>query len=485
MRLKLFTIQLFLFGLTIWSYGQSNIQIRYSQVMNDTMQLQMARSGLSGPSSRDLSDTFGQNISYDFSGANLRDSFNIEGPLLDTTKFADQFPNADFAFELYETNSILFFKRCKDTLFILGEKKNVPIGATSYRVEYDKPVTFLTFPLKYKMNFGDTLLGTVYSGDSTYRRKGSIRTKILTEGSLATPIKNYQNILRANIRLNYTDTFISSSGDRGTVTADVNHNRFYSSEDTAFVAAINGGKITTVISGFAGTRTLAGSYFRYDSEIPDKIVVPKTRQKTLSIDTCEKYQLPSGERTVTKSGKYFDTLKRGCKGSIYFTINLTINSVDSSVEQTSQGLKAKADNADYQWLDCENDYKAVNGADSQRFMPSSGGKYAVAVTKNGCTDTSDCYNVSTIGFQIGKGKSSISIYPNPASSNITIAMRISGNQPENVPYKIASLRGKALISGSLKLNERDEINVDSLSSGVYVLKMQLSDHLITKRVMIK
>lgn len=55
--------------------------------------------------------------------------------------------------------------------------------------------------------------------------------------------------------------------------------------------------------------------------------------------------------------------------------------------------------AAYQWLDCDNNYAAIAGANFQSYTPSNTGNYAVQVTLNGCVDTSACMLVDYTGME--------------------------------------------------------------------------------------
>tara|TARA_B100000767_G_scaffold275627_1_gene313830 strand:+ start:52 stop:1620 length:1569 start_codon:yes stop_codon:yes gene_type:complete len=69
------------------------------------------------------------------------------------------------------------------------------------------------------------------------------------------------------------------------------------------------------------------------------------------------------------------------------------------IDLTDQ-LVSAANGASYQWLDCNNNYSAIPGENSQSFSPSSNGSYAVQIYEVGgiCVDTSACYTISVVGI---------------------------------------------------------------------------------------
>ncbi|MGJ8660980.1 MAG: VPS10 domain-containing protein [Bacteroidota bacterium] len=112
------------------------------------------------------------------------------------------------------------------------------------------------------------------------------------------------------------------------------------------------------------------------------------------------------------------TNAEGCDSLV--TLNLTINSVDASATlgALNNTMTAAASGANYQWLDCDNNYSPINGATNQSYTATANGNYAVIVTQNGCTDTSTCMTVAHVGIDALLGSKPIILYPNPISEGI-------------------------------------------------------------------
>jgi hypothetical protein len=76
--------------------------------------------------------------------------------------------------------------------------------------------------------------------------------------------------------------------------------------------------------------------------------------------------------------------------------------------------------AQYQWVDCNNGNAAIPGATSSTFQPTANGSYAVEVTSNGCTETSNCHTISNVSvIELGKDEY-ISVVPNPNNGTFEI-----------------------------------------------------------------
>ena len=194
---------------------------------------------------------------------------------------------------------------------------------------------------------------------------------------------------------------------------------------------------------------------------------------------CDAYTVPSGEVTYTTSGIYTDTIPNvaGCDSILF--IDVTINTVDASVTQMDELLSANASGAVYQWIDCS-DSSIVTGATNQNFTPTENGDYAVIVTENGCTDTSDCYTVNNIGL-IEFDNTVFSIDPNPF--NETILINWSDEWTE-VHIGITDLMGKVVYSE--KVNGLTKLDVDlNVPKGIYFVNLHSSGNVMSKKIVRK
>jgi hypothetical protein len=109
----------------------------------------------------------------------------------------------------------------------------------------------------------------------------------------------------------------------------------------------------------------------------------------------------------TEPGVYYDTLTSymGCD-SIVTTDLSFYPEIDVTVTQLGGTYTVNEAGADYQWVDCNDDYAPVAGETNQSFSPLLSGYYAVIVTQGSCSDTSDCFyfpnGLSTCNYvQIG------------------------------------------------------------------------------------
>lgn len=182
----------------------------------------------------------------------------------------------------------------------------------------------------------------------------------------------------------------------------------------------------------------------------------------VSATGCGTYLSPSGNYVWSSAGTYIDTISNNAGCDSIISINLIINSIDVSVSFLSGSFTVGQASATYQWMDCST-FAVVSGATSQTFAPTTNGGYACIVTYNGCTDTTNCYNITDVGIE-DNNHVEVSIYPNPSSDFINIK-----SNEDFRSLELLDITGKVVFKLS-DLNQKEYIlNVQNLSSGYYMV----------------
>lgn len=156
---------------------------------------------------------------------------------------------------------------------------------------------------------------------------------------------------------------------------------------------------------------------------------------------------------------------QGCDSLV--TLNLTVLSV-SDITTSLNGIVITANNsnATYQWVDCDNGNAAIPGATNQSFTPTLNGNYAVELTENGCTTTSDCIAILSVGTDEIGAMTSISIYPNPAVEECVI---VSDQLDKN--YRITDNSGKLVKEGTITTHQT-VVDLRDFNQGIYFLTVE-------------
>jgi len=151
-------------------------------------------------------------------------------------------------------------------------------------------------------------------------------------------------------------------------------------------------------------------------------------------------------------------------------LNLTINTVDSSVTQVGILLTADETGATYQWLDCPV-MTIINGSTNQSYTATANGEYAVIVTNNGCSDTSACYTVIGAGIIENDFGNQLRLYPNPTDGDFSIDL---GGTFNAVTITMTDLSGKLIQSKTYNESQLLNLKIEE-PAGVYLIKIESGD----------
>ncbi|NVO03678.1 MAG: T9SS type A sorting domain-containing protein [Bacteroidetes bacterium] len=199
-----------------------------------------------------------------------------------------------------------------------------------------------------------------------------------------------------------------------------------------------------------------------DSIITVNLTINNSTSSTINPVGCGSYISPSGNYWDVPN-TYFDTIPNanGCDSII--TINLTIENVDTMVTQTGISLHANSPIGSFQWLDCNNSFAPIAGANQATFTPASNGSYAVEITTANCVDTSSCIQITTVGI-IGIENGSLSVFPNPFNNQLII------DGQENANFEILNSIGQVVYTG--KIEGKTIIETSNFAKGVYLIKLE-------------
>lgn len=214
------------------------------------------------------------------------------------------------------------------------------------------------------------------------------------------------------------------------------------------------------------------------------ITVRPTASGTQTLAVCAGHSITVGSTTHNTTGTFHDILTsfNGCDSIV--TTNLTVNTIDKTVSVSNATLTANATNATYQWINCTNGNAPIAGQTSQNYTATTSGNYKVIVSQNSCSDTSTCYNITTTGIFENSFAATITIYPNPTNSSVTLNFIDKGG---NVAIEVFNDLGQLVYTE--KINDCPKeysktIDMNAFNRGIYFFRIVTNENTHTQKVLL-
>ncbi len=219
-----------------------------------------------------------------------------------------------------------------------------------------------------------------------------------------------------------------------------------------------------------------------DSIITTTIKVNPTYNLTITDSVCygESYTYPDGtteNNIITKTLHTSELItKMGCDSTVVTTIKVT--EIDNSVSVSGVILSATMEEAEYKWINCNDNNAIIDTETESSYSTSGSGDYAVEITYKNCKDTSDCASVIGLGLIENEFGNALSVYPNPSNGNITAQLSNGSTIKEAKLYDLTGqeLQVKKQLSGNQATIEITE------PTGYYLLEITSTEN---KRARIK
>ena len=224
--------------------------------------------------------------------------------------------------------------------------------------------------------------------------------------------------------------------------------------------------VTYTSSNFSATHTLTNAA-GCDSIITLNLTINNSSTGTDTQTACYSYTWIDGNTYTSSNYTATHTLANATGCDSVVTLNLTINTANSSVTQNGIYLSANQTGASYQWLECP-PMTPISGATSQTYTATVNGDYAVIVTHNGCVDTSACFTVNTVGIIQNNFGNEFIFYPNPSDGDFTIDL---GNIYESIAIKLTDLNGKLIETNYYNNTQFLHLKIEE-PVGIYLLNIE-------------
>ncbi|MEC5165519.1 streptogramin lyase [Flavobacterium sp. PL11] len=182
--------------------------------------------------------------------------------------------------------------------------------------------------------------------------------------------------------------------------------------------------------------------------------------------------------TALATGNYYVSQTiNGCESprtTVMVTVNTTPNTTITHLGDT---LTTTEVGAAYQWVLCDGLFTPIAGANSQSYVATAAGDYAVIVTKNGCTVRSDCFAIATLSSR-SFDLIQLNYYPNPVTNLLTVTYLKTIST-----IHVYDSSGRLVINNKVN-SSKATIDMSDLAASVYIVKV-LTDDTITEFKVIK
>ncbi len=212
-----------------------------------------------------------------------------------------------------------------------------------------------------------------------------------------------------------------------------------------------------------------------DSVLNIDLSILQSSSISISETACNQYIAQDGT-IYTSSGIYTSVIPNsvGCDSNI--KINLTIKTIDNTISQNGNMLTANETNANYQWVDCNNNYTPIPNQNNINFNITTNGIYAVIVTNEVCSDTSICISYTKIDDFFSKYQT-IEIYPIPFKDELMIEIN---KKQKPLSVKIFNSVGQQIYQAVIIGNSK--IPTSNFKAGVYFISFKNEENFLYKKI---
>ncbi len=221
-----------------------------------------------------------------------------------------------------------------------------------------------------------------------------------------------------------------------------------------------------------------------DSIVMYNVTILPVSHDTVSVSACDSYLTPSG-LLITHSGYYADpdtlTAANGCDSILIWDVEIT-PTPQAQITLYGDTMIATPQGADYQWLDCKNGMKPIEGATGPLFISGKPGCYAVEVTVNGCVDTSECECFTGIGTLLSRQEEALRIYPNPSDGSFRVETK--QGRIEAGSLRVLDISGREVDAEIEVKGDNARVHINA-KAGVYFIYLLSDGRLSGQRIVIQ
>ena len=154
------------------------------------------------------------------------------------------------------------------------------------------------------------------------------------------------------------------------------------------------------------------------------------------------------------------------------SLNLTIDSIDTTVTLSGLTIYALPGYDSYQWYECTaNGFVSMNNETNDSIKITANGDYAVVINNSNCTDTSVCVTVNNIGFE-ENNQVLFKLFPNPTEGMVQVERGNSASPISTYQMEIVDSQGKMIKKSNVNFQDGFiVINLEDYPAGIYQLTL--------------
>jgi hypothetical protein len=264
----------------------------------------------------------------------------------------------------------------------------------------------------------------------------------------------------------YRDTFTTANNCDSIVTLDLDITGYSSSNPVVT------GSYCDSVKFNGHTYTASGTYVQHyqnasgcDSNITYVLHIEHSTTHTLTETACDSFAFNG--MVYTSSGVYTAHLTNAHNCDSAVTLHLTIHHSPDATITNDVSILTASDGDSYLWIDCA-DGSPIPGAAGRTYVPLASGLYRVQVTKDGCSDTSDCVTVN-LGINTPEYLREIYVYPNPTGDRLTIRVTDAW---EHAVVRLITAEGLLLAEVSRLQGNTCTLDLRRYAAGMYSVEIR-------------
>jgi photosystem II stability/assembly factor-like uncharacterized protein len=166
----------------------------------------------------------------------------------------------------------------------------------------------------------------------------------------------------------------------------------------------------------------------------------------------------------TNEGSISVFVSNDCDSSATVALNVVVNITPPVpvITFTNNELSSSATTGNQWYLNGVE----INGAVGQTYVPTQNGTYTVTVTQDGCSSTSEPFEVVGVGFQPLTLTAGLSVFPNPMAESATVTIEASAH----TRLLITDLQGRVIRSIEVNSNVI-RLERDDLQAGYFLIRL--------------